>query len=1470
MIKRNIFKRVLAAVLSIAMILPGSGLTAFALENPGTVAGAEETVVISSGITERKTNFNDGWKFYLGDNSAASGANFNDSSWEDVTLPHDFSISQDFTTSGEAESGFLPGGTGWYRKTFTLTRSEEDKNIVLSFDGVYSDAYVYVNGEYIGENHYGYTSFAFDITDYVECDGITENTIAVKVVNDVPSSRWYSGSGIYRDVTLIVTDKVHVAYNGIYVTTPGISSGDGTVMTEVELENDSENAVDVTVKNTVYTKSGEAVSETAESAGTIEGKSSAAITASPAVSDPMLWSPDSPTLYYVRTEVYADGILTDTCDTEFGFRWYSFDSENGFYLNGDALKINGVCMHHDQGAAGSAAYYDAMYRQLVSMKDMGANAVRIAHNPADEDFIDICSELGLLVIEEAFDGWTYSKNGNVNDFGKYFNAAVGGDNEILGGTGSMTWAEYAVKSMVKRDRNDPSVILWSIGNEIQEGAGSDNTYPTIAGNLIDWINEIDHTRPATIGDNTRPLDAESSDIAQVLKVIVEKGGIPGFNYVRNTEMMENLHSVWGTMYSSETSSSISSRGTYRTMSADGLHLTSYDENTVSWGLTAHDSMWNTLTNDYVAGEFIWTGWDYIGEPTPWNGTGSGSVYGREAAPNSSYFGIVDTAGFEKDTYYLYQSQWNQESTTLHLVTAWDADNLYTDSNGQTPVAVYSNAPEVKLYRNGTLIGTAVRQVNTTAAGHTYYTYTPESLSENCSVTQASGADSLYATFYVTYEEGTISAVACDEDGNEIAGTSGKKSVTTPGAASRLEVTQNKTVIDADGQSLVYIEVEVQDANGNLDTAAAETVSFSLSGEGEIVGVDNGDQASVEKYQQSSVLTGSDSAHIDSYAGKAAVIVKSTKTAGNITVDITADGLTGGTAEIATTAVDNGTPSKGIISYKMVKDYSVLAGTEPELQTDAAGILADGTMVDGSVTWEEISSEIYNNAGDHTITGTLNFAEYEPLTVTARLHVIADVIAVQNISTATAEGAVPTLPDTVRGIRTDGTVTGEFEVAWDPVSADEFDRIDDIVTVNGTAAIIGEVSLPVTCTVRVTEAVNTESTNVAPLVSSLTQDIEAEYQSDSLEAVINGVTDFADNTSERWTNWNNRYTSATATLTFSWDTAQLLSGCNLYYYFDNCAAAPEKAEFQYSLDGSTYSDISYTSEIVQTASLGEEIAYTFNSVINPVSVRIILTQQNGTSGVNCVGLIEAEMMTYAGSIELNESADLSGVFVDGTVVSGFDADVLTYQETGSEVTAVTDVNAGITVLPPDADGVVRILSISEDGSTEKTYEVTLAEECTHSWDDGVVTKEATTEEEGLRTYTCTICGDTKTETIPKLEPVPETPDLSLNVSQNNGKIRMTAEVADYENADKYYEITGQGFVYITKSLLGAKSLNVYTPGRTKAMIRSIGDTGTYSYSMTPKTSSTVYVIRAYMSYKNNSGKTVYVYTDPIYTSYMQLN
>ena len=1595
-------RRFLAAMLVLVMVITMLPAGVIAAEN-GTIQGNVETIEVGNNVASaRENNFNKGWKFYLGTSSTAHEQHFDDSTWTDVDLPHDFSIIQPYTSSGEDESGFLPGGTGWYRKSFTLSEDAEGKTFLLNFDGVYMNATVYVNGTELGTHNYGYTSFAFDITDYLVFDGVTENVVAVKAVNNIPTSRWYSGSGIYRDVTLIVTDPVHVNLHGTTVTTPDIANGTGTVSVKTEIVNDGDADASVTVTNTVYPQGSTTAVANATATTTLASGATSEVTTTAVVDSPALWSLESPNLYTVVTEVTVDGNVVDTYETEFGFRWITFNS-SGFHLNGKAVKLNGVCMHHDQGALGSAAYYDAMYRQMSIMKEMGCNAIRTSHNPADEDFIAICNELGLLVIEETFDGLVDAKNGNSNDFSKYFESEA--DRGLYGYADGMTCAEYAARSVVSRDRNAPCIFAWSFGNEIQEGTGWANVsrYDDICANYISWVNDEDGTRIVTSGDNNR---GGSADLVNVINTITNAGGVAGFNYSNSASSLYSLARSYGGQYgciiASETASATNSRGIYvsqaSNQSVDGkYHLTSYDTSSVGWGITAHDSIYNTYQYDCVAGEFVWTGFDYLGEPTPWNTTASGDS-GRGCIPNSSYFGIVETTGFAKDTYYLYRSQWNKNATTAHLVTAWDSDNMMT-SGGTTPVWLYSNAPKVELYLNGSLIATSTRNAVTSAAGHTYYTYTSVSNNSSvCTVSNGSGADALYGAYNVVYTVGTLSLKAYDENGTEIVldDSCGRYTVSTPGTVTQLKATANKTEIAADGSSLVYIEVDVLDANGNLDTTATNNITFTLSGNGEIVGVDNGDQATTAKFQQASVLTSATSANIDAYAGKALVIVRSTEDAGNITVNIASSGLTGQTVSVTTTETGASGESSGLVSYSMVKDYTVKAGTMPTLDTASTGTMADGSTVTGTIAWDAVSESVYGTAGDYTITGTLTFPNLEPIQVAAKLHVIPNIIDLRNVSTATMEGVAPALPGTVKGVMADGTLAGEFSVSWNAVDVSEFDTVGEIVTVTGTAVIFGDEIMDVTCTVRVAETVNTESTNVAPMASSLTQDIASSNQSDKLESIRNGTLKPGDNTSERWTNWGNRTTSADATLTLTWATSQTISSVNLYYYYDNCCAYPESLEFSYSMNNQDYTVIAHTAEQVETYSLGALYTYTFANPISPVGLKIKLTQQSGTSGSNCVGLTELEVMTYAASMEYNTSADLSAITVAGTAVDGFAADTLTYEADAGDVAAETGVNAGITVLPV-YEGVVRILTVSEDNSAEKTYAVTLtgsvcahentetrnaaaatcttegytgdtycndcqtvveigtvipatghqntvlqnasAATCTtagytgdtycndckttlatgsviaatdhlhtevrdavtatctnegytgdiyctdcgvqvsagtavavtdHSWDNGTVTKEATETENGTMTYTCKVCGETKTEVIVYQKEL-KVPEVSLSITTNSsGKLVVQGAVEDFDNREDYYEITGYGLLYIRTSRIGSRLLTTNTSGRTRVNVKTVDENGAFTYSFKPASKSTQYAFRAFVTYTDpETGASVTVYSDMIRGSYNSL-
>lgn len=1306
-------------MLSVALCVPAIPDAYGYAATSGTTFTQEEEIALSGLGSERSTLFNDGWKFSLSDPSGAESTSFNDGSWDAVTLPHDFSISQNFTTSGEAESGFLPGGTGWYRKSFTVPSGCDGKSVILSFDGVYQNAYVYVNGKQVGENHYGYTSFAFDISKYLVCDGLTDNVIAVKVVNKLPSSRWYSGSGIYRDVKLIVADQIHVIQNGTQITTPDIENGVGTVSAKVKVANSGTSSANITVRNTVYDKKGQKVSESAETTLTVEAGSSAEASTNNVVTNPSLWSLDDPTQYYVRTEILSAGSVVDTYDTTFGFRWYKFTKNTGFSLNGENVKLNGVCMHHDQGALGSAAYRDAMYRQISILKNMGVNLIRATHNPYDEDFIDICDELGILVIEEAFDGWELAKNGNSNDFSVYFNKTLTGDNEILDGDTSMTWAEFAIKSMVKRDRNDPSVILWSLGNEIDEGcSGSTANYPTIAENLINWIKEVDTQHPATLGSNRKTT---SGNIAGAMAKVVASGGIAGYNYASSSDLDRLADYNGGVILASETSSATNSRGIYvstaNNQNVDGkLHLTSYDTSKVGWGKTAHDSIWDTVTKDKVAGECVWTGFDYIGEPTPWNGTGTGSSNGNPY-PNSSYFGIVETTGFPKDTYYLYRSQWKQDDTTLHLVTAWDSDNMINKS-GMTPVWVYSNAAKVELYRNGKKVGTATRTVHTTDAGHKYYTYTTQSADNSvCTTTSGANSESLYSVFNVAYEKGTISAKAYDESGKEITDFEGTASVSTPDAPAKLVVSKDKESITADGSSLSYISVDVTDANGNPDTTATNNIRFTLTGDGEIVGVDNGDQATVSKYQQASVLTGTTSANINAYAGKALVIVRSTNKAGNFTVKAESDSLTGGEAVVTTSSASDNN-SNAMTSYRMAKHlYAPVGSSNVELPANATASYADGTTKTCKITWKSYDKAALKTVGSFRIEGSFTDGT-DTVEVSITAHIYGKIKGAENYSCITKPNTLPELPKTAMTYYADGSPFEAREVTWnlDGITEDTFKNIGDIITINGSVTAFGE-TYPITASVRVAEPVIDKYDNVATAALHLTDN--GPYN-DTLAAINDGNRSDNGYSDSRWSTWDKKddSTHEDAVITMDWATAIATNQINLFYFYqpnDHAQSKlPTTVKFEYTLN-SGYENgeiVSNGWQEITPAGEPEEIndpslhkwtkgyTYKFAETINPIAIRITF------SYTGFIGLNEAEVMTPTTTYRTNTSAELSGIKIGNTNLTLGSDDRYEIDESSFDGLSFTNPeNASVTVIPV-SNREIKIVSVAEDGKSRRTYSVVL--------------------------------------------------------------------------------------------------------------------------------------------------------------------
>ena len=1323
--KKKMKARCLASCLAAVTVIGSAGVPAAARET-GQADAAQPDVFVPEAKAD-KGNFNTGWKFNLGDVENADQKEFDDSGWEDIQIPHDFSMDQEFSAQNEAESGFLPGGTGWYRKSVVFPEDYEGKTLKINFDGVYNHAYVYVNGTKIGENFYGYNDFSLDITDYVTCDGKTENVISVKTVNEFPSSRWYSGSGIYRDVTLTVSGDIHVADEGTYVTTPNLEEeqdGDVTVHVETDVKNERAESGTVTVRTTILNDQGEVVSEEAgETEVTVSAEEEVTAEQDVVVNKPELWDCDNPNLYYVQTEILEDGEVIDSYETEFGFRYLEYDADFGFKLNGENVKMKGVCMHHDQGALGAASYYDAVKRQVEILKGMGVNAIRASHNVPSDMLISICNEEGILVMNEIFDGWTNYKNGNYNDFGKEFNKTLAADNQVIGGSEDKTWAQFVLESTVNRDKNDPCVVMWSIGNELPTGCVGGNdcqtTYPGIAANLIQWIQDIDDTKPITMGDNQMSW-SQSDFRTNIDRQLIAADGVVGLNYYPTQyESKHNQQPTWP-LVGTETASPANSRGIYNTLSSSSrlgdYQCTAYDTACVGWGNTARESWYYTIKNDFIMGEFIWTGFDYIGEPTgtgAWNGTGTGSVVGGDqAVPNSSFFGVIDTAGFPKDSYYFYSSQWVEDKTTLHIVPqSWNEEDL-TISSGKVPVYIYSNAAKVELYLNDVKIGTATRNDFETDAGYTYSTYT--NTSDNAELCTAVNENQewkrMAVQFSVQYEEGTLSAKAYDSNGELIEDTYGLDYVTTNSdEGSSLKVTAEKSEIQADGSSLAYISVDVLDGNGEFVSSARNNIRFSLTGNGEIVGVDNGNPSTTDKFQQPSVLTSGKSANIDAFSGKALVIVRSTEKAGGFTLRAESSGLEGEAVNVNTVGDEQG-PAY-VKDYEITKEYTVTMGTAPELQTEVDVTMSDDSSAKGTIEWEEVSEDIYNSPGEYMLNGVLTVGE-EKIDVEAFLHVLPVFAGFKNYSRATSTGVVPALPATVSGILENGDIYGEYPVEWDEITADDLQEVGDVITVTGTVSVSEDTSCKVHATVRVAEGETMEPVNVAPQYASLTE--SCGVTADNLLSIVNGTKYVVNDPNERWTNWNDHLQSSSPFITFTWDEAKEIDTVRLWFFTDANVSVPENVNIQVAEDGVDFRDVGFTAT---EYSADGETTFTLDAPRSVKGVRITMTQQ----GNGYVGLKEAEIWTTAFGYTMNNSAVLDSLTVDGKEVDGFAPGEV--KEGGytakaedpenAVITAVARDNAAVTVIPADESGEAKVIVQSENQLVTNEYTIRLNGEAEES-------------------------------------------------------------------------------------------------------------------------------------------------------------
>ena len=960
-------------------------------------------------IEDRKVEFNQNWHFKLNANAKdAVKPDADVSSWKKLDLPHDWSIYNDFDHDSPAqnEGGQLNGGDAWYRKTFKLDEEDLNKNVRISFDGVYMDSQVYVNGQLVGHYPNGYNQFSYDITDYLHKDG-RENVVAVHAINKQPSSRWYSGSGIYRDVTLQVTDKVHAEKNGTTILTPDLEKQQkGKVDTHVtsKIVNTDDKDHEILAEYQIIERNGQAVTDLVRTASQVlKAHQSTSLNAILQVDKPKLWTvlTDKPALYELVTRVYRDGQLVDAKKDLFGYRYYNWTPNEGFSLNGERIKFHGVSLHHDHGALGAEENYKAEYRRLKQMKDMGVNSIRTTHNPASEQTLQIAAELGLLVQEEAFDTWYGGKK--QYDYGRFFDKDATHPDAKKG----EKWSDFDLRTMVERGKNNPAIVMWSIGNEIGEADGKPRSLATVK-RLVQVIKAVDKTRYVTMGADKFRFGDGSGDhekIANELDAV-------GFNYSEdNYKKLRAKHPNW-LIYGSETSSATRTRGSYFRPERELVHSnqayrhyeqSDYGNDRVGWGKTATASWTFDRDNAGYAGQFIWTGTDYIGEPTPWHNQNHTPV-------KSSYFGIVDTAGIPKNDYYLYQSQWvsAEKKPMVHLLPHWNWENPtlkenVADADGNIPVRAYSNAASVELFLNGNTLGKKTFTKKQTSDGRTYQ--------------EGAKPNELYLEWKVAFEAGTLEAVARDEAGNIIA----RDKIVTAGEPAGVRLVKEENAIAADGKDLTYIYYEIVDSKGNVVPTANNLVRFQLHGQGQIVGVDNGEQASRERYKEQA-----DGSWIrKAFNGKGVVIVKSTEQAGKFTLTAHSDFLKSGQTTIFTGKKDQA--EKTVLGTEVPKVRTVI-GQEAKMPSKVAFIYSDGSREKLPVEWSAVN---VNEPGIFTVKGVANGRDVE-----ARVEVLAletELPVVKRIAPTTD---LSTVDPSVTYVLSDGTV-GSYDVdKWEVAAEDQ--------------------------------------------------------------------------------------------------------------------------------------------------------------------------------------------------------------------------------------------------------------------------------------------------------------------------------------------------------------------------------------------------------------------------------------------------
>jgi beta-galactosidase len=789
-------------------------------------------------ISARRINFDRDWRFHKGDANGAERPQFDDAGWTPVRLPHDWAIEVPFDAKLNPETGALPiSGTGWYRKSFLLPDDAKQRFVTIVFDGAMSNSVVWINGHQLGGRPYGYSSFYFDLTAYLHF-GADANVLAVRLSPEKDSSRWYPGAGIYRNVWLDITGPAHVAEWGTYITTPEVSSEQARITVQTQIRNERNDPADIVLRTRVLDASGKEVAIETGTSIKIPAAMTQISASNLVIPNPHRWDVDHPYLYTLVSEVLSRDQLVDMYSTSFGIRTITFAKEKGFFLNGVYRKLHGVCLHHDSGALGAAVNRRATERQLQILKAAGVNAIRTSHNPPSPELLEFADRLGFVVMDEAFDMWRIPKV--PNGYSNYYDE----------------WSERDVRDMVRRDRNHPSIILWSIGNEIPEQESPDGWKE--AKRLVSFFHEEDPTRPTTSAFN----EWEKA----IANHLADQVDIPGFNYQpMRYEHIAKEHPNW-IIFGSETASCVSSRGVYhlpveKYEKNPSHQLSSYDIIAPPWAYCPDVEFSYQDRLPKVLGEFVWTGFDYLGEPTPYFESENPKDNEGDWPARSSYFGMVDLAGFPKDRYYLYQSQWTSRPM-VHILPHW---NWAGHEDQNIPVMAYTNAEEVELFLNGKSLGKKLRGSE------------PVELPVGPSVTPEKKFSSRYRLLWqVPYQPGALRAVAYS-GGKQVA----SQEVRSASAPAKLVLIPDRNVIHADGDDLSFITVRVEDKDGNLCPAAENLIHFEVKGAGEIAAVDNGNAATTEPF------------HADyrkAFSGMALLIIRSRDQAGTVEVTATSEGL----------------------------------------------------------------------------------------------------------------------------------------------------------------------------------------------------------------------------------------------------------------------------------------------------------------------------------------------------------------------------------------------------------------------------------------------------------------------------------------------------------------------------------------------------------------------------------------------------